>query len=57
MMADIKAKAKKANYKNKPSFEVLDVTEAERDKGQRADAYWSKKAEEKKQFEELNKPA
>ena len=57
MMADIKAKAKKANFKNKPSFEVLDVTEAERDKGQRADAYWSKKAEEKKQFEELNKPA
>ena len=39
MMAEIKAKAKKANYKNKPSFEILDVTEAEREKGEKVAAY------------------
>ncbi len=53
MMAEIKAKAKKANFKNKPSFEVLDVTDAEREKGKKVDAYQAKKAEEKKQYEEI----
>ena len=49
MMAEIKAKAKKANYKNKPSFEILDVPEAEREKGEKVAAYQAKKAEEQKQ--------
>ena len=57
MMAEIKAKAKKANYKNKPSFEVLDVTEAEREKGEKVAAYQAKKEEEKKRFEEVKVPA
>ena len=39
MREEIKAKAKKGNFKNKPSFEIMDVTEAEREKGEKVAAY------------------
>jgi len=48
MMKEIKAKAKKAALKPKPSFEVLDVPEAERARGEYVQDYQSRKAEEAK---------
>ena len=33
MREEIRKKAKKKSFKNKPSFEIMDVTEAERDRG------------------------
>ena len=47
MIAEMKAKAKKV--KNQPSFEVLDATEAERNRGEQVAAYQARKEEEKKQ--------
>ena len=43
MMAEIKAKAKKGGGKKAPSFEVLDVTENERERGEKVAAYQAKK--------------
>lgn len=48
MMAEIKAKAKKGGFKNKPSFEVYDVPEEERKRGEYVADYQSRKAEENK---------
>ena len=47
MMADIKAKAKKG-AKKAPSFEIMDVTETEREKGEKIAAYQARKAEEQR---------
>lgn len=47
MIADMKAKAKKANYKAKPSFEILDMPETERERGQKVAEYQARKEEQK----------
>lgn len=44
MMAEIKAKAKKG--KSKPSFEILEPTDAERERGEKVAAYQAKKEAE-----------
>lgn len=54
MMADIKAKARK-NVKAKPSFEVLDISEQERERGQKVDAYLAKKEAQMAVIEEESK--
>lgn len=48
MKADMMAKAKKAK---KTNFEIKDVPEEERKRGEQVAAYQAKKAEEAKQFE------
>lgn len=52
MLKDIKNKAKK-NYKPKPSFEIMDVSEAEKEKGEKIAAYQARKAEEARQQQQL----
>ena len=47
MLADLKAKAK--NGKKQPSFEIVDVSEAERLRGEQVAAYQAKKAKELQQ--------
>lgn len=49
MRADMKKKAKKAKA---PSFEIMDVTEAEREKGRKVDEYKARKELEARQLEE-----
>ena len=46
MREEIKAKARQTNFKNKPSFEIMDVTDAEREKGEKVAAYQAKKEQE-----------
>ena len=45
MRADMMAKAKKAKHKA-PSFEIMDVPDAERERGEKVAAYQARKAEE-----------
>lgn len=45
MLKDIKNKGKK-QFKPKPSFEIMDVSEAEKEKGEKIAAYQARKAEE-----------
>ena len=47
MLPDLKAKAK--NGKKQPSFEIVDVSEAERLRGEQVAAYQAKKAQELQQ--------
>ena len=53
MREEIKAKARQTNFKNKPSFEIMDVTDAERDKGAKVAAYQAKKEQEIAAIREL----
>ena len=46
MMDEIKKKAKKGGNKKQPSFEILDVTENERERGEKVAAYQAKKEAE-----------
>lgn len=43
MREEIKAKARQTNFKNKPSFEIMDATDAEKEKGAKVAAYQAKK--------------
>ena len=46
MREEIKAKARQTGFKNKPSFEIVDVSEAEREKGAKIQAYQTKKEQQ-----------
>ena len=46
MREEIKAKARQTNFKNKPSFEIVDVSEAEKQRGEKVLAYQAKKEQE-----------
>ena len=52
MRADIKAMAKK-NFKPKPSFEIMEPTQGERERGEKVAAYQAKKQDEAARMQAL----